>query len=42
MRGKGNAPATYCNRRTRGKRAKVLSKVKISLAPDAKEISEIK
>ena len=37
-----NVRATYSKRRTRGRRAKVLSKVRISLAPDAKEISEIK
>jgi len=37
-----NVRVTYCNRRTRGKRAKALSKVKISLAPDAKATSEIR
>lgn len=37
-----NVRLTYCKRRTRGKRPKVLSKVIISLAPDTKEISEIR
>jgi hypothetical protein len=38
----GNVRQPYCKRRTRGKRPKVLSKVMISLAPDAKAISEIR
>jgi hypothetical protein len=37
-----NLRATYSKQRTRDNRAKALSRVKISLAPDAKEISEIK